>query len=69
MTGMNSFILCYSLIYFKESGGIFNLKNYTAGKAYNLGNTGMVYALMGNTELAERNISEALVTLEELGSF
>lgn len=57
-----------ALLYFKESGIIFEKINYLIGKAYNLGNIGMVYANIGKNNLAEKNINEAiqiLTTLED----
>lgn len=53
-----------ALVYFKESGKIFEQENYLAGKAYNLGNIGMVYANTGKNDLAEQNINEAIGILE-----
>ena len=37
-----------ALVYFKESGEIFNALDYKSGVAYNLGNMGLVLAKMGN---------------------
>ncbi len=54
-----------ALVYFKESGALFEQSNYAAGKAYNLGNIGMVYANTGENELAEQNINEAIGILEK----
>lgn len=51
--------------YFKESGEIFEQENYPIGKAYNLGNIGMIYANTGKNDLAEENINEAIRILEE----
>ncbi|VAW27683.1 Adenylate cyclase, partial [hydrothermal vent metagenome] len=56
-----------ALLYFSESGEIFDLKNYKIGKAYNLGNIGLVYAEQGRHKLAEENIVEATKILQELG--
>jgi adenylate cyclase len=53
-----------ALVYFKESGAIFENENYLIGKAYNLGNIGMVYANQGQNSLAEKNIIEAVGILE-----
>ncbi|MFY0600720.1 MAG: tetratricopeptide repeat protein [Cyclobacteriaceae bacterium] len=58
-----------ALAYFAESGAIFEKVNYPIGKAYNLGNIGMVYANTGEDELAEKNINEAIGILEEAGDF
>ncbi len=54
-----------ALEYFKESGSIFEKVNHLTGKAYNLGNVGMVYAEQGMDDLAEKNINEAIAILEE----
>ncbi len=54
-----------ALVYFKESGELFEQENYLTGKAYNLGNMGMVYANTGKNDLAEKNINEAILILEE----
>lgn len=58
-----------ALVYFKESGELFEKVNYVVGKAYNLGNTGMVYANTGKNNLAEININEAIRILEESGDY
>lgn len=55
-----------ALSYFKESGALLKKVNYPTGKAYNLGNLGMVYAEQGKDILAEKHINEALVLLEKL---
>lgn len=55
--------------YFKESGEIFEQENYSIGKAYNLGNIGMIYANTGKNDLAEENINEAIRILEETGDY
>jgi class 3 adenylate cyclase len=54
-----------ALWYFQESGRIFEKIDYPTGKAYSLGNIGMVYANTGRKDLAERNINEAIRLLEE----
>ncbi len=58
-----------ALVYFKESGALFEQANYEVGKAYNLGNIGMVYANTGKNDLAEKNINEAIRILEETGDY
>ena len=45
-----------ALLYFKESGKIFDLKNYKIGKAYNLGNIGLVYAKQGRHKLDRKSV-------------
>ena len=54
-----------ALLHFKESEIIFAKVNYLSGKAYSLGNMGMVYANIGQRDLAEKNIKEAILMLEE----
>jgi len=54
-----------ALLYFKESELIFEKADYLIGKAYSLGNIGMVYANIGKNYLAEKNINEAIRLLEE----
>lgn len=58
-----------ALKYFEESGRIFKEVNYLVGTAYNLGNTGMVYAEQGKDVLAKQNINEAITILEELEDY
>ena len=53
-----------ALVYFKESGALFEEADYAIGKAYNLGNVGMVYAYTGKNDIAERNINQAISILE-----
>lgn len=54
-----------ALTQFTTSGDIFEEVNYILGKAYNLGNIGMVYANIGDNSLAENNINNAVEILEE----
>ncbi len=54
-----------ALVYFQESGDLFEQVDYATGKAYNLGNIGIVYANTGKNGLAEQNINEAIGILEE----
>jgi len=53
-----------ALAYFREAEAIFQQINYVSGKAYSLGNIGMVYANIGQSDLAEKNINEAIRLLE-----
>ncbi|MEQ1796811.1 MAG: adenylate/guanylate cyclase domain-containing protein [Lacibacter sp.] len=62
---LNNKIYDSALLHFKEAGIIFEKVNYLIGKAYTLGNMGMVYANTGQTNLAEKNINEAIRILEE----
>jgi two-component system, NtrC family, sensor kinase len=66
---MNSQIYDTAYMYFKESQIIFEKLNYLTGKAYSIGNIGMVYANTGESILAEKNIKEAIEILEELADY
>ncbi len=54
---------------FKEAEIIFDRVNYPIGKAYALGNLGMVYSNQGYNALAEQNINAAIRILEELEDY
>ena len=58
-----------ALLFFEESGPIYRALDYKPGIAYNLGNIGLAYALKGDNDIAERNISRATEMLEELGDY
>ncbi len=62
---LNHKIYDSAILHFREAGIIFEKINYLIGKAYTLGNSGMVYANTGQTNLAEKNINEAIRILEE----
>lgn len=62
---LNNKIYDSALLYFRESGKIFEKVNYLTGKAYSLGNIGMVYANTGENNLAEKNINAAIRILEK----
>ena len=66
---MNSRIYDTAYVYFKESKIIFQKCDYLAGKAYSIGNIGMVYANRGESNLAEKNIKEAIEILEVLEDY
>ena len=53
-----------ALLYFRESQVIFDKKNHLTGKAFSLGDIGMIYAAIGKNDLAEKNINEAIHILE-----
>ncbi|UXP33804.1 ATP-binding protein [Reichenbachiella agarivorans] len=55
-----------ALLHYEESGSIYERKNYVLGKAYNLGNAGLVYAKQGKTKEAEEQLNEAIKILKEL---
>ncbi|GAB4164184.1 MAG: hypothetical protein Tsb0033_25310 [Winogradskyella sp.] len=54
-----------ALAYFEESSLIFEKKDNLLGKAYNLGNIGIVYAEQDKNKLAEKNINKAISILED----
>jgi len=58
-----------ALIYFNESGDLFEKINYEIGIAYNLGNKGLAYAQLKDYIKAESNINNAFKTFEEYGHF
>lgn len=58
-----------ALIFFKESGSIFKALDSKTGMAYNLGNIGLAYAQLGQNSIAEKNITEAIALLEDLGIY
>ncbi|HEX5652173.1 MAG TPA: adenylate/guanylate cyclase domain-containing protein [Chitinophagaceae bacterium] len=58
-----------ALAYFRESGIISEKIDYLIGKAYSLGNMGMVYANTGENNSAEKNINAAVRILEELEDY
>lgn len=55
-----------ALLYYEEAGVIHKTKGYVIGEAYNLGNSGLIYAKQGKTALAEKKLQEAIVILTEL---
>ena len=58
-----------ALLYLNEAKAIFDTVNHPSGKAYCLGNIGMVYASLGKNALAEKNINEAIRLLEGKGDY
>jgi len=58
-----------AIVCFTESGEIFAKVDYETGKAYNLGNIGMVYASTGKEKLAEQHINEAIDILQSAGDY
>ncbi|MBT1689793.1 tetratricopeptide repeat-containing sensor histidine kinase [Dawidia soli] len=58
-----------ALLYFREAEIIFEKTQYFIGKAYSLGNIGMVYASIGESTQAEQHIKDATRILEELGDY
>ena len=58
-----------AFLYFRESKVIFDKVNYLTGQAYSIGNIGMVYANIGQSNLAEKNINAAIRILEGLEDY
>ncbi|WP_121355630.1 ATP-binding protein [Flavisolibacter nicotianae] len=54
-----------AFFYLNTAKAIFDKVNYPSGKAYSLGNIGMVHASTGNKKLAEKYINEAIQMLEK----
>lgn len=48
----------------KEAKRIFEKKDHELGKAYATGNMGLVYASLGQFDIAEKNLSEAITVME-----
>ena len=49
----------------KEALSIFDKLSHRLGKAYAVGNIGLIYASLGKISLAEKNINEAVAVMEE----
>ena len=58
-----------ALLYFNQSGPIFEKLENKIALAYNLGNKGLAFAQKGRPTIAEQNIEEAVAILEELGDY
>lgn len=58
-----------ALLFFKESGELFEAMDHQIGTAFNLGNIGIAYANTGQNDLAEENINQAISILEEARDF
>jgi signal transduction histidine kinase len=58
-----------ALLYSSEAKAIFDRYNYLSGKGYSLGNIGMVYANTGKNILAKKNLTEAILILEEMQDY
>ncbi|HET8858904.1 tetratricopeptide repeat-containing sensor histidine kinase [Marivirga sp.] len=66
---LNAGKLDSALLYFEESGKIFQEVEYLIGTAYNLGNMGMVHALKGEHRIAKNKMDLATVILRDMGDF
>lgn len=58
-----------ALLYFNQSGPLFEKLGNKLALAYNLGNKGLAFAQKGRPTKAEENIEEAIAILEELGDY
>ncbi|GGD41482.1 adenylate/guanylate cyclase domain-containing protein [Muriicola marianensis] len=58
-----------ALIYNQEAGQLYRKLRFAIGSAYTLGNTGMVYAALGNNTEAEAAINEAVEILMEMEDY
>lgn len=58
-----------ALLYFNQSGPIFEKLENKSALAYNLGNKGLAFAQQGRPTKAEENIEEAVAILGELGDY
>ncbi len=58
-----------ALNHITESGKIYDALNNEIGKAFYLGNMGMVHAEMGEDLLGEQNINQAIAILEEVQNY
>ena len=54
-----------AFVFCTEAEQIFNILHSEIGKAYSLGNLGWIYAEQGEDLLAEKNINQAILILEE----
>ncbi|MGL1885182.1 MAG: tetratricopeptide repeat protein [Reichenbachiella sp.] len=55
-----------ALVYYDESASLFGQLDYPIGKAYNLGNAGLVYAKIGHFGKAEVQLNQAIAILAEM---
>ncbi len=55
-----------ALVYYDESAVLFEQLNYPIGKAYNLGNSGLVYAKIGHFSKAEAQLNQAIAILVKM---
>lgn len=58
-----------SLVYTEEAQLIFEKHGDSLGKAYSLGNIGMIYAQKGDDRRAEKNLKEAIDLLEKVPDY
>ncbi len=58
-----------AFIYTKEAETIFEKVNYPLGKAYSLGNIGMIFAEQGKDLAAEENMNQAIAIMERFKEF
>lgn len=58
-----------AILHFRESGEIFRVLKYEPELAYNIGSMGQVHAKLGNIEIAENNLKEAIDILTKHGDY
>jgi class 3 adenylate cyclase len=58
-----------AILHFRESGDIFRILEYDQQLAYNIGSMGQVHAKLGNNEIAENNLKQAIDILTEHGDY
>lgn len=58
-----------ALIYFEESGKIFQEVEFLMGTAYNMGNIGLIHAQRGEHQIAKNKMDLASAILKDLGDF
>jgi class 3 adenylate cyclase len=58
-----------AILHFRESGEIFRILKYEQELAYNIGSMGQVHAKLGNIEIAENNLKQAIDILTEHGDY
>ncbi len=58
-----------ALLYNKEAAKLYKDLKYKSGMAYTLGNTGMVFAALGNNKEAEYSMNQAIDILEEVEDY
>jgi signal transduction histidine kinase len=58
-----------AVIYFEESGKIFQEVEFLMGTAYNMGNIGLIHAQRGEHQIAKNKMDLASAILKDLGDF
>ncbi len=58
-----------AILHFRESGEIFRIQEHDQELAYNIGSMGQINAQLGNNEIAENNLKQAIDILTEYGDY